>query len=438
MKKLLVVLFFLGLANAVQAAEPIRKDLVYAPSPVDNPLRGFVPFQGNYGNRFPHSMEYLALPLNRLMVGPQSFLFEENLDSALDEIASRGHQAVLRLYLDYPKKQTGVPKYLIDAGLKMTRYAAHGGGLSPDYEDERLYEALETFVTAFGKRYDGDARIGFITIGLIGFWGEWHTYPHVDWFPSTKNQNRVLHAYAKTFRKTKLLMRQPMADGPKLPIGYHDDSFAFSTLPTKGWHFLSVMKRQNTLDAWKTKSIGGELRPELQADIWKPTSADVQKRYDQCVELTHCSWLINQHVFSYRREGKERDLALQAARELGYELHVSRFELTPSSSGRRLTGDVYVENRGVAPFPYDWPVELRLQSQGKTLADWTTDWKLSELLPGKATKPTWRFEATLKNGLPARFQIELRVKGPLNNAPPLCFANKEQQADGWLRLASGS
>jgi hypothetical protein len=30
------------------------------------------------------------------------------------------------------------------------------------------------FIAALGRRYDGDSRIGFITAGLLGGWGEWH------------------------------------------------------------------------------------------------------------------------------------------------------------------------------------------------------------------------------------------------------------------------
>jgi len=41
------------------------------------------------------------------------------------------------------------------------------------------------------QRYDGDTRIGYIQLGLLGFWGEWHTWtgdPSTDtWIPdSTK------------------------------------------------------------------------------------------------------------------------------------------------------------------------------------------------------------------------------------------------------------
>ena len=60
-------------------------------------------------------------------------------------------------------------------------FGNNGVSVSPDYSDPRLVTALEAFITALGRRYDGDPRIGFITLGLIGFWGEWHTWPYDGW-----------------------------------------------------------------------------------------------------------------------------------------------------------------------------------------------------------------------------------------------------------------
>lgn len=45
-----------------------------------------------------------------------------------------------------------------------------GGGLTPDYGNETLLKALTQFVRALGKKYDGDRRIAFIHLGLLGFW----------------------------------------------------------------------------------------------------------------------------------------------------------------------------------------------------------------------------------------------------------------------------
>src|SRR5690349_8983289 len=162
--------------------------LDYAPAPADNPLKGFMPFYDAYSSRlnpmandFPHSMEWFYVPLRNLMNGPDSFTFDTGLEPQLESISGRGHQAVFRVYLDYPGRPTGIPQFLLAGGLKTRPYTffgnSPGASVSPDYDDPRLVSALENFIKAFGKRYDGDSRIGFITVGLIGFWGEWHTWP---------------------------------------------------------------------------------------------------------------------------------------------------------------------------------------------------------------------------------------------------------------------
>ena len=130
----------------------------------------------------------------------------------LNTVASRGHQTVFRVYLDYPGKTTGIPQYLLDAGLathSYTDYGNNGKSVSPDYENPLLRQALTNFIAALGARYDGDPRIGFITVGLLGFWGEWHTYPHTEWFASVAVQDQVLTAFTNAFRQTRLLVPLP-------------------------------------------------------------------------------------------------------------------------------------------------------------------------------------------------------------------------------------
>jgi hypothetical protein len=45
-----------------------------------------------------------------------------------------------------------------------------GGGFTPDYGSPPLMTALVQFVEALGSKYDGDNRIAFIHLGLLGFW----------------------------------------------------------------------------------------------------------------------------------------------------------------------------------------------------------------------------------------------------------------------------
>ncbi|UUL77434.1 hypothetical protein NG819_08220 [Pseudarthrobacter sp. Fe7] len=146
--------------------------LAAGPAPASNPLQGFVPYAGKY-DALPYSMEWFYIPVNAVVTGAGTYNWSA-LDAQLNSIASRGHQAVFRFYLDYPGRRTGVPQYLLDAGLATHPYADYGNqgvSVSPDYDDPRLVQAMDAFIAGFGARYDGDPRIGFIEMGLLGFWG---------------------------------------------------------------------------------------------------------------------------------------------------------------------------------------------------------------------------------------------------------------------------
>ncbi len=150
-------------------------------SPVDNPLKGLVPYASSKPRAFPHSMEFTYLPLSDLMTGPAEFNWQR-LDTFLSEVAGRGHQAVFRVWLEFPTAPTGVPRFLIEQGVKITAWSDRNEhppshDHTPDYSDERLVKALETFIAALGRRYDHDPRVGYITAGLLGKWGEWHDTP---------------------------------------------------------------------------------------------------------------------------------------------------------------------------------------------------------------------------------------------------------------------
>jgi hypothetical protein len=120
---------------------------------------------------------------------------------------------------------------------------------------------------------------------------------------------------------------------------------------------------------------------------------------------------------------------------MGYELHVASAVIATANGG--LDVAVTVTNTGVAPFYYDWPVELgALDADGKLAATWKTSWKLSAIQPGEPAIP-WRFASTttaLKPG--TRHHLLLRVPNPLPGGPPLRFANQtqDQHLSGWLTL----
>jgi len=120
------------------------------------------------------------------------------LEKMLDDIASRGNQTVFRVYLEYPGKKDCIPAFLLAGGLKVHTYTNFNTTPfppelveTPDYNNPLLRQALTNFIAALGKRYDGDARIGYITAGLLGTWGEWHTYPRDELWAGKETQIAV-------------------------------------------------------------------------------------------------------------------------------------------------------------------------------------------------------------------------------------------------------
>ncbi|WP_217592023.1 S-layer homology domain-containing protein [Cohnella sp. GbtcB17] len=457
--------------------------LTYSQAPVDNPLKGFLPFYDaseeayftagddwrDRPTQLPYSMEFFYLPLSKLMNNLNDFDWTE-LDKRLEAVAARGNQAVFRVYLDYPNKPSGIPQFLIDEGLKTFAYEGYDNGkdatsLAPDYNDERLMAALDNFIGALGARYDGDPRIGFIMIGLIGFWGEWHTYPYdgnlksPNLMPTDANLKRVLTDMDHAFDDTKLVLRYPMDNNTlkttNFDVGYHDDSFAFQTLPPslggQSWHFWGRIKDASATEFWKTNSMGGEMRPEIQVKMWNndpprynepatPIEGAQGEDYYTSLNLTHASWLIAQGIFQTPLGQEPLARATEGSRKMGYEYDVPTAYL--DATGGNLKVGVEVENKGVAPFYYNWKVELAAQTDTGIVKIWEPGWDLKDILPNTNGFDGNKLFASTSN--PAlgngSYQILMRYVNPLEqinaDAKPFRFANAEQNEGGWLNLGS--
>jgi hypothetical protein len=431
--------------------QDIGGDLQYQPAPTLNPLKGFVPYARG-GKGFPHSLEFNYLPLRSLMIGPEVFDFKP-LEDLLNDVASRSCQTVFRVYLEYPGKPTGIPQYLIDGGLKIREYINTNTQpfqqtkvITPDYQDPNLRAALTAFIAELGKRYDGDPRIGFITAGLLGTWGEWHTYPRMDLWASKQVQIEVMDAYEKAFAKTFVLLRYPAGDddysyAPTFGrrLGYHDDSFGWATLATgkKGdeWFFLARMAigGETGLNTWKRFPIGGEIRPELWGCLWNDGGCSPQGQdFAECVRQTHATWLMDSST-SRKLTDDQRRRAESAAASLGYELTVRKYSAM-LKSGRLEDLSLTIRNCGVAPFYYPWTVQVGiLDATGKVLQSWDTDWKINSILPDQSA----RFEFRPPSGIPVpQGIVALGIVNPMPGGVPLRFANtsQDQHATGWLTL----
>jgi Domain of unknown function (DUF4832) len=448
MRTLVVSLF---VVSFLQAGE--RRLLQYAPAPVDNPLKGLVPYEGDVRARFPHSLEFSYLSYASLVKGYDEFDWSP-MEKLLDRIASRGHQAVFRIYLEYPGKKEAIPEFLIKDGLKVHKWhfdaakpSASNAIETPDYEDKNLRKSLANFLRAFGKKYDGDPRIGFVTAGLLGLWGEWHNFPKSELFARKAVQAEVMDAYEAAFRITPVLLRYPagetghLAPNANRKFGYHDDSFAWGTLDTgrkaDDWFYMRALNAAGSeaIDKWKTQPIGGEIRPEAWGQVFdeKPARKEIQD-FRRCVEDTHVTWLMDSGMFGKNQPADRIRRATEQVRRMGYEFHAPAATITSLANGRQKV-ELEIENRGVAPFYADWKPEYALLQAGQPGKTWPGTGKLSGLLPGDRPR-TWTDTIDLSAVKPGKYQLALRIPNPMKNGHPLKFANATQDADvpGWMSL----
>lgn len=462
-------------------------------APVDNPLKGLLYWWFKNDNpdlkATPTSMEWHYFGLGDLVTGVDSYDWEP-MEEYLDQVAAHGNQACLRISTNISFGGRDIPVFLQDLPLT-------DGNLP--YDNPRVIEAFTNFIRAFGAEYDGDPRIGFITMGLVGKWGEWHTWPYEggdngnpNLMPSKETCEIIINAYNNAFRTTRLEIRYPrVAEGTLLAdlerIGYHDDSFCYRetdpllekigsmTLPLSMGGKTDSLVTQELIygveNKWLTASIGGEVRPEIQGQFVEPAN---QLKDDpvEAIEVSHATWMMcNQAAWPVSNTD-----AMNVLRKFGYNLVVRNAYFNNSTSESMKVG-VQIENTGVAPFYYGpdmWPVILGLKNaNGEIVHSWQTDWNLMEVKPSTIRAlPEWNipgdpeyidiaepyyFDTSISlSGIAAGgYTLVMRVRNPLEllkkedladhndfswqpyKAPKkLYFANQEQNADGWLSLGN--
>ncbi|MEZ6058383.1 MAG: DUF4832 domain-containing protein [Planctomycetaceae bacterium] len=441
-------------ALLVSISAQAEQRLKYVAAPVDNPLKGLVPYAGPRGDRFPHSMEFSYLPLSDLMLGPNEFDWKP-LEKVLDDIASRGHQTVFRIWMEYPSHDGGIPKFLEQDGLKVTEWWDPQAAPSerkkvrtPDYNDARLRKALQAFILAMGQKYDGDPRIGYITAGLLGMWGEWHTYPRAELMANQEVQTEVMDAYEQAFQKTPILLRYPageqtwaLAANHRRRFGYHDDSFAWATLDTgrkeDDWFFMPALKSAGPegVEKWKTSPIGGEIRPELWGQIFDDEPKHPQAQdFAECVRQTHVTWLMDSGMFGKQASEVRRKNAMTQVQKMGYEFHIESVARKTRPDGGVLLG-IQIRNTGVAPFYHGWKVELATIHGDQIVETIPVDWTVNNLLPETQSR-LWSVEIPASRFTEKTDGLALRIANPLPNGHPLRFANEypESSPPGWWRL----
>lgn len=393
------------------------------------------------------SITWEYLYLRHVMTGPNEFNWE-HLESRLNRASATGKQMIIRPVMDVWSTYPVLPGYLTNISGATFKVDDKGyyigypkGGIVPVYTNSETRSAITSFIRAFGERYDGDPRLGFVEVGLIGTWGEWWNINVRSW-PETsvpvELKREVLKSYQTYFKKTKVLMRWPDKDLAEIDFGYHDDWFAFWKTPDS-LHKKQTTAGLETLFRWQSNPIGARLHPDFD------TPERVEQLPPQLVTQDYLLRLIQRDHISWVRTRDDRrntplNLLLDLedlAPKMGYELYVSEANWKRETRPQQLHLSVTVTNTAVAPFYYPWQVEVGLWHDEKLQQTWPVDWNITRIIPGEGAIT---YTATLDN-FPRRLKnarLLLHVVNPLKSGSPLRFANTTQDQDfnGWLTLGN--
>ncbi|PRP73818.1 hypothetical protein PROFUN_10188 [Planoprotostelium fungivorum] len=359
-----------------------------------------------------------------------------SIDAVFSSVASRGHQSIIRVYVDYPDENSDtiqkiLPAFLISGTTVIDNN--DGTGVHPDYDNANLIKALQQLIAALGAKYDGDNRIAVWQTGLLGHWGEWHNYPTTD-FASTGNQKLILDAFTTAFQKTKLQVRYPNKIGGYVPsqlnMGYYDDSFMEDTYGPNDYDFSNQLSSVNGQDIWKTQMMGGELYPPYQKCAFGSSACSGALDWYQCANLTKPAWMWNNYAFSGSYTATQKTNALVAASLMGYQLHVSSLKVSQTCNGNQcnVVATVSIVNKGNTPFYY--PISVQLSIRGVT----TT--QSLDTTPGSSNT----YDLSI-SGVPsvAGQTVFISLTSPfVLTQSPVKFATSEAQSNGALSVLMAS
>jgi hypothetical protein len=278
------------------------------------------------------------------------------VEELLDDIAARGHQAIVRWHDTYVGQPTGVPNYIKGlANYRETNAQSEGQPTGfPDWSHPEWKNFVLEFYTRFAEMYDHDPRLAFVQVGF-GLWGEYHIYDGPmrigETFPSKEFQTTFLRHLASAFQETPWMIsvdaageHTPFAMNTSvanLRFGLFDDSFNHRRHEKENepnWKTLG-------LDRWKHSPTGGEFSFFARKDQTKalaPNGPYGIPFAEQAAKF-HISFIIGDDQPKFQSAQAVRSAGMTC----GYRFRVNRFVTSSSVT------ELEIENTGIAPIYYD-------------------------------------------------------------------------------------
>lgn len=343
------------------------------------PMTGIVLWTTNAAvHTAPVQLEFTYMRYDQVVKGRGQYDWSE-LDKLLDQVASRGHQLILRWHDTYVAQTNGLPKYLQQlpgyAGITAKSEGKQTG--FPDWSHPEAQDFLLEFFGRYAERYDRDPRIAFLQVGF-GLWSEYHIYDGPfqlgKTFPSKDLQARFAQHLASVLTQTPWMIsidaaaaeRSPYAERPdllKLRFGLFDDSFnhaKHAKINEPNWRVMGM-------ERWQQAPTGGEFSFYTKAD--QKRALDPQGAHGTSFEKQAQQFHITFMLGDAQPEYQSSERIAQASMACGYQ-----FKLLELKSSDKSTVGTFT-NTGVAPIYYDaYPSMRGVRSRES----------LKHLLPGQS------------------------------------------------------
>ena len=330
------------------------------------PMTGLVLWTDSKSKADYIQLEYSYMLYNQVCRKQDEFNWDA-MDKLLAEVASRGHQAVVRFRYTYPGYASAVPDYIKALSDYEATWAEADGRTEPDteYPDwrcEELQRFHKEFHRRFAERYDEDPRLAFVETGF-GHWAEYHVYDGLyiggQTFPSAEFQKEFLPMMDKWFLHTPWLISIDAADGSygspfpstksllDLRFGNFDDSFMCEDWDGYNWESWSFFGKER----YRKGPAGGEFSYYSSYDQKHCLDAKGMygRTFEDLVAKVHMTFII-----AADQPGKQSNERLkEASMAMGYRFEIRDFQIEEGESAA-----VLIANVGVAPIYRDAFVEV--------------------------------------------------------------------------------
>jgi hypothetical protein len=442
--------------GAAVTATPVAADKQFRLAAIDisaaeiiNPGRGYYRWRGSeaISSMGPAQEAYERYQWRALE--PRQGVYDfSSIDRDIARAASEGRRFSFRVR-DFTTDPIAVPDY-------MRRYTwLYKGQYVPNWNNNFYKSRVQALLNALGQRYNNDARVHWVDIGMYGYWGEWHVHgmnysqaPSGIRTATADTLKQIVDMHVNAFPSKQLLMGWGSTDPAVVtavtyamqhptvsrPIGIRNDCLGMMG-SKEHFRFMAQTPQWAAMrDRWRVAPVVTEYCNTAPGD--GGFAAALNQIRDFHVSLIGNGNFPRNDFSAF--SSTEQANAILAGKIAGFRYRLNNIAL-PTTISRsapfRMTASW--SNIGVAPTYDQWHVYIQLRNANGGVAwEGISSVNLRTLLPtsnssGADTPVTINDVFTVDPYLPpGTYGVVLIIKDPKGQLRPLAISNQGRNQYG--------